>query len=169
MRRFTLFDTPIGRCTIVWSARGVACVQLPELSEPKTLARLVERFPDAVQAVPSRAVQCAIEGIVALLSGERRDLSEIEIDMDGVPPFHRRVYDVVRTVAPGETATYGEIAKRLGVRGAARAVGQALRRNPFALVVPCHRVIAADGRLVGFSACGGTRTKARLIAIERAT
>jgi methylated-DNA-[protein]-cysteine S-methyltransferase len=168
MHKFTIFDTPIGRIAIAWSPRGVVCVQLPEASERKTVARLVERFADAEQATAPPAVQRAIDDVVALLSGERRALAEVELDMDGVPPFHRRVYEIARAVAPGETVTYGEIARRLGARGAARAVGQALGRNPFALVVPCHRVIAVDGGLVGFSAAGGTKTKARLIAIERA-
>ncbi len=110
----------------------------------------------------------AIDGIVALLHGEAGDLSAIELDMDGVPPFHRRVYALARTIAPGETMSYGEIAAQLGAAGSARAVGQALARNPFAIVVPCHRVLAAGGKVGGFSANGGTTTKLRLLSIERA-
>ncbi len=88
--------------------------------------------------------------------------------MERVPEFNRRVYAVARAVPPGETITYGEIAERIGERGAAQAVGQALGRNPFPIVVPCHRVLAADGGLGGFSAHGGVATKRRMLAIEGA-
>ncbi len=167
-RGFTLFETQIGRCGIAWGDHGVVGVQLPEAREPETRARLLQRFPDAREASPPPEVRRALDGIVALLSGEASDLSAVALDMDGVPPFHRRVYEVTRTIAPGATISYGEIAARLGDRGSARAVGQALRRNPFAIVVPCHRVLAAGGRLGGFSANGGVATKQRLLAIEGA-
>jgi len=111
-------------------------------------------------------VQHAVEGISALLHGERSDLSAVELDMDGVPSFHRRVYQITRTIAPGATLSYGEIAARLGAPGSARAVGQALGRNPFAIIVPCHRVVAAGGKVGGFSATGGTTTKLHLLSIE---
>ena len=110
----------------------------------------------------------AIEDIVALLAGHARDLSEFGLDLEGLADFDRRVYEVARTIAPGETMSYGAIAARLGDPGAARGVGQALGRNPFAIVVPCHRVVTADGRLGGFSADGGTATKRRMLAIEGA-
>ena len=167
-RNFTLFDTPIGRCGVVWGARGVLCMQLPEGRETETRARIARRFPDAVESVPSADVQRAIDAIVALVRGQPSDLSGIALDMDGVPPFYQRVYEVARTIPPGATLTYGEIAARLGDRGAARAVGQALGRNPFALVVPCHRVLAAGGKVGGFSASGGITTKLRLLTIEGA-
>jgi methylated-DNA-[protein]-cysteine S-methyltransferase len=113
-------------------------------------------------------VRRAIDGIVALLRGEASDLSAVALDMNAVPAFHRRVYDAARGVAPGSTVTYGEIAARLGEPGAARAVGQALGRNPFAIIVPCHRVLAAGGKVGGFSANGGVATKLRLLSIEGA-
>jgi methylated-DNA-[protein]-cysteine S-methyltransferase len=165
---FTLFDTVIGRCGIAWSERGLAGVQLPEACEPETRARVLQRFPGAREAPPPPVVQCALDGIVALLRGEARDLSTVALDMDGVPPFHRRVYEVARTIPPGATLSYGDIAARLGARGSARAVGQALGRNPFAIIVPCHRVLAAGGKAGGFSAHGGITTKLRLLAIESA-
>ncbi|MGH3752846.1 MAG: methylated-DNA--[protein]-cysteine S-methyltransferase [Pseudonocardiaceae bacterium] len=165
---FALFDTALGRCGIAWGARGVVGVQLPEASEGGTRARILRRCPDASEVPPPLAVQHAIDGIVALLRGEGGDLSAVELDMDGVPPFHRRVYELARTIAPGETVSYGEIAAQLGALGAARAVGQALARNPFAIVVPCHRVLAAGRKVGGFSAHGGTTTKLRLLSIERA-
>lgn len=173
----------MGRCGIAWGPRGIVGVQLPEASENATRARILrrcrERCPDAHEATPPPAVQHAIDGIGALLHREAGDLLEaddlsiagdlsaVQLDMDGVPPFHRRVYELARTIEPGETVSYGEIAAQLGAAGSARAVGQALANNPFAIVVPCHRVLGADGKIGGFSANGGTTTKRRLLSIER--
>jgi len=165
---FTLFDTAIGRCGIAWGLRGVVGVQLPEAREIETRARVLRLFPGANEASPPPDVQRALDGIVALLRGEAVDLSGVALDMERVPPFHRRVYQVARTIAPGATLSYGDIATRLGARGSARAVGQALGRNPFAIVVPCHRVLAAGGKVGGFSAKGGITTKLRLLTIEGA-
>jgi methylated-DNA-[protein]-cysteine S-methyltransferase len=164
---FTLFDTAIGRCGIAWSRRGVAGVQLPEGGERETRARLRRRFPDARESAPPASVRRALAGIVALLRGEASRLDEVTLDLEGVPPFHRRVYEVARTIPPGTTLSYGEVAARMGAPGAAREVGQALGRNPFAIIVPCHRVLAANGKVGGFSARGGVRTKLRLISGER--
>jgi methylated-DNA-[protein]-cysteine S-methyltransferase len=158
-RGFMLFDTQIGPCGIAWSDRGVIAVQLPEGDEAKTRARLLRRCPHAREAAPPAAVQDAIEGIISLLRGERHDLSAIALDMDGLPSFDRRVYEVARTIAPGATLSYGEISARLGARDLAREVGQALGRNPFPIIVPCHRVLAAGGKAGGFSANGGITTK----------
>ncbi len=165
---FALFDSAIGRCAIAWGNRGVVGVLLPEMRELATRRRLQRRFPQAREAAPPPGVQLVIDGIVALLRGEESDLSSATLDMDGVAPFERRVYEVARTIPPGATLTYGEIAARLGERGLARDVGRALGRNPFAIIVPCHRVIAAGGKPGGFSANGGITTKLRLLSIERA-
>jgi methylated-DNA-[protein]-cysteine S-methyltransferase len=167
-RGFALFETAIGRCGIAWGERGVVGIQLPEASEARTLARMRRRFPDANEAPPPPAVVRAIERIVALLRGEAIDLAAVALDMARVPPFERRVYDVARSIPPGATLSYGDIAARLGVPGDARAVGQALGQNPFPLVVPCHRVLAAGGKVGGFSANGGIATKLRLLSIEGA-
>ncbi|MBV8132005.1 MAG: methylated-DNA--[protein]-cysteine S-methyltransferase, partial [Alphaproteobacteria bacterium] len=142
---FSLFDTAIGRCGIAWGERGVAGVQLPESGERETRARMLQRFPAAGEAAPPPEVQRVIDRIVALLRGEASDLSVIALDMDQVPAFHRRVYEAARTIPAGMTLSYGDIAARVGAPGAARAVGQALGRNPFPIVVPCHRVLAAGG------------------------
>jgi methylated-DNA-[protein]-cysteine S-methyltransferase len=175
---FALFDSPIGPCGIAWSRRGIMALQLPEASAAATRRRLRARLPDAEEAAPPVAIARAIAAIGALLAGEVRlgspatrgrlasDLGGLALDMSGVPPFHRRVYEVARTIPPGQTVSYGEIARKLGAPRAARAVGQALRRNPFALIVPCHRVLAAGGKLGGFTANGGLGTKRRLLAIE---
>jgi methylated-DNA-[protein]-cysteine S-methyltransferase len=165
---YTLFDSAIGTCGIAWGDRGVVAVQLPEASELKTRARLLKRFPDAREASVPPLVQRAIDAIVALLRGEASDLSGIVLDLDRVEPFQRQVYEIARTIAPGATLTYGEIATRLGDRALARDVGQALGQNPFPLIVPCHRVLAAGGKVGGFSANGGVTTKLRLLSIEGA-
>jgi methylated-DNA-[protein]-cysteine S-methyltransferase len=113
-------------------------------------------------------VQRAIDDIVALLAGERRDLNHVRVDIADVPDFNRRVYDIARTIPPGATLSYGEIAERLGDKMLARDVGQAMGQNPVPIIVPCHRVLAAGGKMGGFSAPGGTKTKLRLLEIERA-
>ncbi len=165
---WVLFDTAIGACGVAWGPRGLVGVQLPEESRAATRARMCRRWPEVREADPPPEVRRAIEGICALLRGAPADLSTVRLDFEGVPPFHRRVYEVARGIPPGETLSYGSVAARLGEPGAARAVGQALGRNPFAVVVPCHRVVAAGGRPGGFSAAGGVTAKLRLLEIERA-
>jgi methylated-DNA-[protein]-cysteine S-methyltransferase len=127
------------------------------------------RWPDAVEAafVPA-GVQRALDRVQGLLAGDAVDLADIPLDLDAAPDFHRRVYDVARTIPPGRTMTYGEIAKRLGTPHESREVGQALGKNPVAIIVPCHRVLGADGRMGGFSANGGVSTKRRMLEIEGA-
>ena len=168
MAGYALFDTALGRCGIAWSARGVVAVQLPEADEATTRSRLARSARGAPEAAPPPAVRAAIEAIAALLAGAKRDLEDVVLDESGVPDFHRRVYAAARRIPPGRTATYGDLAAQLGLPGAARAVGQALGRNPFTLIVPCHRVLAAGGRSGGFSAHGGVTTKLRLLEIEGA-
>jgi methylated-DNA-[protein]-cysteine S-methyltransferase len=163
---YALFDTAIGSCGIVWGDRGIAGLQLPSADETATIARLRRRYRNAEPGEPPAEVRQAIAAIVALLSGERRDLGAIKLDMDRVPQFERSVYEIARTISPGEVITYGEIAKRLGDPTAAQAVGAALGQNPFPIVVPCHRVVGAGTKLGGFSAPGGARTKRRMLAIE---
>ena len=165
---FALFETAIGSCGIAWNGNVVAGVQLPESRAAATRARLRQRFPSACETAPPATVRRTVEDIRALLDGDRRDLTGVALDMNGVPDFHRRVYEAARAVPPGATISYGEIAARIGAPGSARAVGQALGRNPFAVIVPCHRVLAANGRVGGFSANGGAATKLRLLAIEGA-
>jgi methylated-DNA-[protein]-cysteine S-methyltransferase len=165
---FALFDTPVGRCAVIWNALGLCGLLLPESDEPATRARLRRRFPDAQERPPSPAVAAAVEAISAQLDGRTGDLRKVALDYRGVGDFERRVYEAARAIPPGETVTYGAIARELGQPDAARAVGQALGRNPFPLVVPCHRVVAAGGRSGGFSAPGGVSSKLRLLALEGA-
>ena len=167
MRGFAVFETVVGACGIAWSDRGVIGFQLPEADTSSMRQRLAQRF-DATESVPPPDVQQGIDAVVRLMNGEREDLNFVQLDLHGVPEFHQRVYDIARTIPPGATMTYGEIAVRLGDPGSARAVGQALGSNPIPVIVPCHRVMAAGGRTGGFSAPGGATTKLNLLAIEGA-
>ena len=161
-----LFETALGRCGIAWNDRGVTGVQLPEATDDATIARLRRRHPRARESTPSAEARIAIDGMTALLRGERVSLGDVALDMEDVVEFHRRVFELARTIPAGRTSTYGELAARLGDPGSARAVGEALGRNPFPIVVPCHRVLAAEGKTGGFSAPGGAATKLKMLAIE---
>nr|WP_047307974.1 methylated-DNA--[protein]-cysteine S-methyltransferase [Rhodopseudomonas palustris] len=163
-----LFDTAIGRCGIVWGARGIVAVQLPQPTEAQTWARIAQRHPDSAEALPPADVQRAIDGIVALLEGTAIDFADVALDLDGTSAFQRRVYDIARSIPAGKTLTYGDIAKQLGGVELSREVGQALGRNPCPIIVPCHRVLAAGDKPGGFSANGGVATKLKLLAIEGA-
>jgi methylated-DNA-[protein]-cysteine S-methyltransferase len=168
MINFALFETAIGCCGIVWTERGVAGVQLPERSEAATRNRLRRRFALAREDAPPAQVRRAIEDIAGLLGGERRDLNHVTIDIGAVPEFHRRVYEAARRIPAGATLSYGELAERLGDRNLAREVAEALSENPWPIIVPCHRIMAAGGKPGGFSAPGGVATKLRLLTIEGA-
>jgi methylated-DNA-[protein]-cysteine S-methyltransferase len=165
---FTLFDTAIGACALAWNARGIAGVWLPERDEAALRERIARRLPPRLEQAPPPAAQAAAERIAALLRGGDDDLRDLVLDVSEIPAFHQRVYDVARAIRPGRTLTYLEVALQLGEPTAARAVGQALGRNPFPIVVPCHRVLAAGHKAGGFSAPGGVVTKCRLLEIEGA-
>jgi methylated-DNA-[protein]-cysteine S-methyltransferase len=167
-RSFAVFDTAIGSCGVAWGERGVVGAWLPDSDAGALARRIARRLPGARAAAPPDEIAAAVAAIVELFAGGRADLTGVRLDMAGVPEFDRRVYEAAREVPPGSTTTYGEIAARLGDRSAAREVGRALARNPFPIVVPCHRVLAAGGRNGGFSAPGGVGTKLRLLAIEGA-
>lgn len=163
---FALFPTAIGHCAIAWTDREIAGAQLPGTDEHATRKQMRRRFPSTAETPPPPNVQHAIAEITALLRGEPADLLEIPLAMHDIAPFDREVYAAARAVPPGTTITYGDIAKRIGEPHAAQAVGQALGRNPFAPIVPCHRIVSADGTMHGFSAPGGVTTKLRMLTIE---
>lgn len=167
-RGFACFETPIGTCAIAWGRAGITRVQLPFRSPDETRQRLQNHYPEATEMLPPPGVDLAIRDIGRLLSGEAEPLARITLDMSSLPEFYVRVYEHTRTVTPGRTTTYGAIARALGQPGASRAVGRALGENPFAIVVPCHRVLGADGKAGGFSASGGVTTKLTLLTIEGA-
>ncbi|MBL8699758.1 MAG: methylated-DNA--[protein]-cysteine S-methyltransferase [Alphaproteobacteria bacterium] len=164
---YSIFDTDLGRCAIAWGDHGVVRVALPDADDAALRRSLLARHPDAKEAPPPPAIAAAIAAITALVRGDESDLGGIVLDLRPIGEFARGVYEIAREIRPGATKTYGEIARRLGDVAKSREVGQALGRNPFPIVVPCHRVMGADGRLVGFSAPGGVDTKLKLLAIEQ--
>jgi methylated-DNA-[protein]-cysteine S-methyltransferase len=165
---FALFDTAMGCCALGWTGSVIVEVNLPEASPEETRRRMRRRLPGHREQSPPAPVREAIERIVALFEGADDDLADIELDLSGVGDFHRSVYRVTRGVRPGTTSSYGAIATELGLPGAARAVGRALGQNPCPIIVPCHRVLAADGSMHGFSANGGVVTKRRMLQAEGA-
>lgn len=165
---FTLFETAIGACAVVWGERGIAGFFLPEGDAERTRQRLVRRYPEAVEGAAPPDVAEVVATVTAHLAGDLHELAGIAVDLSDVPLFNRKVYAVARAIPAGRTLTYGEVAVRLGEPGAAQAVGRALGENPIPVIVPCHRVLAAGGRLHGFSAPGGVETKRRLLEIEGA-
>jgi methylated-DNA-[protein]-cysteine S-methyltransferase len=167
-RGYSIFDTGLGRCGIAWSYAGVMGVQLPEAREIETRKRLFQLYPDAREQRPPLNTEIAIEGITALLRGESCDFSDVTLDMSGIHAFHQRVYEFTRTIPRGETLTYGEVAARLRLSGAVHAVTQALARNPFVIIVPCHRVLEAGSYADRISPHGGAISKRRLLSIEGA-
>jgi methylated-DNA-[protein]-cysteine S-methyltransferase len=168
MTSYALFETAIGWAGLAWGENGLVAAHLPESTPESARRSFLRRFPDAVEAPPPAYVRDAIGGIAELLQGKPADLTGIPIDIARVPAFNAKVYEIARAIPPGETLTYGEIAVKLGDRLLARDVGAALGQNPWPIVVPCHRVTAAGGKLGGFSARGGVNTKVRLLAIEGA-
>jgi methylated-DNA-[protein]-cysteine S-methyltransferase len=165
---FCLFDTAIGLCAIGWGAAGVFRLRLPSPDDHTTRNAMRDSFTLIEEKKPPKFMAMAIERIQTLLEGGRDDLRSIDLDMTGVPDFHRAVYALARDIAPGETRTYGDLAKDLGDIALSRAVGVALGANPFPIVVPCHRILGANGKMTGFSAYGGIETKMRMLSIERA-
>ena len=166
---FTLFDTALGTCAVAWNARGLAGVWLPDSSDSQLRGCVLRRHPHAREEAPPEEVVEVVRLIRELLTSGAADFADVRLDLDAVPESHRRVYSAVRALPPGVTKTYGEIAGVIGRPGAAQVVGQAMAANPWPLVVPCHRVVAAGAGNGGFSAPGGVDTKLRLLAIEGAT
>lgn len=162
---FALFDTPIGACAIAWSGPLIRRAMLPD-TDAAALANRLNAHGFA-QAAPSGVAGQAVARITSLLAGSADDLADLPLDMGGINDFARAVYAALRRIAPGQTATYGQVAAGIGKPGAARAVGHALARNPFAIIVPCHRVVASTG-IGGFTSTGGLTTKRRLLALEGA-
>jgi len=168
MTQYTLFETVIGWAGVAWGDKGLVGVHLPDADPELARRSFLRKFPDATEAEPTPSVAKVIADIGELMAGKPVDLLDVEIDIARVPEFNARVYAIARAIPPGETLTYGEIATRLGDKLLARDVGAAMGANPWPIVVPCHRVTAAGGKLGGFSARGGASTKLKLLTIEGA-
>ena len=167
-RWHALFGTDIGDCAIAWNDVGLTAVWLPEASREALRRRVQRRSPEAIETRPSGELAQIVDAIVRLLAGEHVGFEGAPLDLEHTDAFDARVYAATRAIRAGQVRTYGEVAAQLGAPASARAVGQSLGRNPWPIVVPCHRVVAAGSALGGFSAPGGTSTKRRLLAIERA-
>ncbi|KKB79829.1 hypothetical protein VW35_04860 [Devosia soli] len=160
----TTFDTALGQFALVWTDRGIRRVFLPG-NEAIALEYRLDIL-GAERGEPPRAVASVIDKIEDYADGESVDFAETALDLDGIPSFHRRCYDMLLTIPRGSTTTYGDMARQLGDIGLSRAVGQAMGANPVPLIIPCHRVVAAKGGAGGFSAPGGTATKRVMLALE---
>ncbi|MGM9514329.1 methylated-DNA--[protein]-cysteine S-methyltransferase [Roseateles sp. DB2] len=175
--QYLCFDTAIGLCGLAWSAQGLVGSQLPEASRGETRDRMRQRFPTAQKAREGDAVPVfvldAMACVKAMASAQPVAVNQVVLDERGLTPFQRALFTLARQIPQGQTRSYGELATQLKMPGGARAVGQAMGQNPFAPIVPCHRVLpaaASKAGLGGFSAHGGAATKARLLALEaRAT
>ena len=166
---YLLLDTPLGACGIAWGSRGLVRLQLPEATREATQRRVATAGRRPAAAPLLAEIEHTASSLVRYFAGEPVDLSGIEVDLDRVPAFHREIYAALRSVPWGATVTYGDLARQVGSPGSARAVGQAMGRNPVPVVIPCHRVLASGQGLGGFSAPGGLTTKQRLLALEKAT
>jgi methylated-DNA-[protein]-cysteine S-methyltransferase len=167
MNHYALFETPLGFAAIAWSPAGLTRVLIPEPNADAARRALLRRI-DAVEAPVPPALQPTVDKIGALLRGEAVDFADAPLASGVTSAFNARVYAIARRTPPGETTTYGAIATELGDRLLARDVGAAMGQNPWPIVIPCHRVTAAGGKIGGFSAHGGAATKLKLLRIEGA-
>src|SRR5215468_9711664 len=155
-RGYAIFDSGLGRCGIAWSNAGIVGVHLPEAREIETRRRLFQLYPEAREQRPPLHAELAIQGIMTLLRGRESDLSEVVLDMSGIPAFRQRVYDYTRTIPRGETRTYAQVAAGMRREGTEHSIVQAIAKNPFMIIVPCHRVLEVGHYPDKISPYGGT-------------
>ena len=165
-RGYAIFDSGVGRCGIVWSDGGIVGVHLPEAREIDTRRRLLRLYPEAREQRPPRDCDIAIEGIVTLLRGDNSDLCDVTLDMSGIPAFNQKVYESTRTIPRGETRTYGELAAGMRRQGIEHSIARAIAKNPFMIIVPCHRVLEVGHYADKISPYGGTISKRHLLSLE---
>jgi methylated-DNA-[protein]-cysteine S-methyltransferase len=165
--RYTIFQTAAGFCGLAWSERGVTRFQLPTKSAEATERPLLRRAPDASPGTPPPDIAKLVSEVKRYFEGEKIEFSNVALDLVGQDDFFAKIYVAARELRWGQTTTYGALAKQLGAGPeAARDVGQAMAKNPVALIIPCHRVLAAGGKIGGFSAPGGSTTKMRMLELE---
>ena len=164
--KYCLIDTEIGTFGLGWTEKGIARASLPDAKAGSVAQRMAKYGSQS--AAPEEEIAELVANIQAYGRGERIEFDEVPLDLDAQPDFHRRVYEDILTLKWGETTTYGDIARRLGDVLLSRAVGQALGANPIPLIVPCHRVLASNGKAGGFSAPGGVSSKMKMLSLERA-
>lgn len=166
--RYALFETRVGPCGIAWGEAGLVAVQLPERDSATTEQRLRDKGVHGAEA-PSAEIADCIAGLQAYFEGEAVEFGGLPLDWRRVGSSDRAIYELLRQVPFGTMVTYGDLANRAGMPGGAQAIGEAMSRNPWPILVPCHRVVAASGRLGGFSAFGGAMLKRKLLAMEGAS
>jgi len=165
--QYLIFQTAAGFCGIAWNEVGITRFQLPTKSADSTEKLLLRRLPEAEPGTPPAEVLEAVDAVQRYFAGEEVDFSKVKLDLEGQDDFFKQIYAAARRIGWGHTTTYGAIAKELGAGPeAARDVGQAMAKNPVALIIPCHRVLAAGGKIGGFSAPGGSTSKTRMLELE---
>jgi len=165
---YHLFETAFGVAGLAWRGGRIAAVSFPENDRAAVEAQLSRRAADAEDMAPPSAIAKVRDDIVAIFAGGRPDFAGVDLDDADLPEFDRKVWTLTCDIPIGETRTYGDIAKALGDVAFSQRVGQALGRNPFPIIVPCHRVVGAGGAMTGFSAAGGVEAKRRLLKREGA-
>lgn len=163
-----VFETAFGFCGAGWTSEGLARFTLPMAEPAMVTSQITRHLPASQAAEPEGAMADLVDAARRYFSGSREDFSHVPIDLAGVDPFRRALYAAMRKLAFGETVTYGGLCARAGFPNAARETGMAMGRNPLPLIIPCHRVLAAGGRIGGFSAPGGVATKQKMLALENA-
>jgi methylated-DNA-[protein]-cysteine S-methyltransferase len=165
---YFIFDTALGFAGIVWSDAGITRFQLPSASAETTKRNLLRRAPGAQETAPPPHIAQAVDAVKRYFAGEKIDFTDVPLDLAGQGDLFREIYAAARRLGYGETTTYGGLAKAIGRTDweAAQEVGQAMAKNPVALIIPCHRVLAAGGKIGGFSAPGGAETKAKMLELE---
>ncbi|WP_064681451.1 methylated-DNA--[protein]-cysteine S-methyltransferase [Rhizobium bangladeshense] len=167
IHHYLIFETAGGFCGIAWSDAGIVRFQLPTKTAEATERLLLRRLPDGLPGAPTPEVLETVAAVKRYFQGEETDFSGVELDLAGQDAFFREIYAAARRIGWGRTTTYGALAKELGAGPeAARDVGQAMAKNPVALIIPCHRVLAAGGKIGGFSAPGGSTSKTRMLELE---
>ena len=164
---YLIFETAGGFCGIAWNGVAITRFQLPTRSAEATKRILLRRVPGAEPGEPTPEVVEAVAAVKRYFEGEETDFSGVKLDLGEQDAFFEQIYAAARRIGWGHTTTYGALAKELGAGPeAARDVGQAMAKNPVALIIPCHRVLAAGGKVGGFSAPGGSATKIRMLELE---
>lgn len=164
---YLIFETEGGPCGIAWTEAGVVRFQLPGEDAATTRRLLLRHLPEAQVAEPPAPIAAAVAAAKRYFAGEKADFTDVPLDLAGQSDLFKAIYDAARCVHWGETTTYGTLARELGVGPeGAREVGQAMAKNPVALIIPCHRVLAAGGKVGGFSAPGGASSKLKMLALE---
>lgn len=162
---YRVFKTALGTCAAARTAKGLCQFVLPLAGPEAARAAILQRRPNARRSL--RSMQDLVASVRRYFNGWRTAFDTFPLDLSAATDFHRRVWTIVRRIPCGQVRTYHWVGMEIGRPHALRAIGNALAANPLPLIVPCHRVVKADGSLGGFSAPGGPDRKAKLLELER--